>query len=141
MVAESLFDAVGGMDGIARVHRIFYDKLLSHPWLKAFFVGMPRPHLESQQTKFMAGLFGGPKVYGGRPPATAHVHMFITEEVFFTRHILLEEALDEARVPDNLKERWLDQDMGMKNALVKNDISECEGRYKTEPIIVVEKPT
>jgi len=40
-----------------------------------------------------------------------------------------------------LKERWLDQDMGMKNALVKNDISECEGRYKTEPIIVVEKPT
>ena len=88
----------------------------------------------------MAGLFGGPKIYGGRPPASAHVHMYITEEVFFTRHILLEEALDEARVRDDLKERWLDHDMGMKKALVKNSISECEGRYRNEPIIAVEKP-
>jgi truncated hemoglobin YjbI len=88
----------------------------------------------------MAGLFGGPRIYSGRPPATAHVHMFITEEIFFTRHILLEEALDEANVRADLKERWLDHDMGMKNALVKNSISECEGRYKLEPIIAVEKP-
>ncbi|MBT3533850.1 MAG: group 1 truncated hemoglobin [Rhodospirillaceae bacterium] len=139
-MAETLFDELGGMQGIERVHRIFYDKLLMHPWLKGFFDGVPRPHLESQQTEFMAGLFGGPKVYGGRPPATAHVHMFITEEVFFTRHILLEEALDEARVREDLKERWLDADMGMKRALVKDDISECEGRYKNEPIIAIEKP-
>ena len=139
-MAETLFDELGGMQGIERVHRIFYDKLLMHPWLKGFCDGVPRPHLESQQTEFMAGLFGGPKVYGGRPPATAHVHMFITEEVFFTRHILLEEALDEARVREDLKERWLDADMGMKRALVKDDISECEGRYKNEPIIAIEKP-
>ena len=139
-MAETLFDELGGMQGLERVHRIFYDKLLMHPWLKGFFDGVPRPHLESQQTEFMAGLFGGPKVYGGRPPATAHVHMFITEEVFFTRHILLEEALDEARVREDLKERWLDADMGMKRALVKDDISECEGRYKNEPIIAIEKP-
>ena len=128
------------MAGLERVHRIFYSKLLSHPWLKEFFKGVPRPHLESLQSEFMAGLFGGPKIYGGRPPATAHVHMFITEEIFFTRHILLEEALDEANVRADLKERWLDHDMGMKNALVKNSISECEGRYKLEPTIAVEKP-
>ena len=139
-MAATLFDDLGGMDAIARVHRIFYDKLLSHPWLKDFFKGVPRPHLESQQTEFMAGLFGGPKIYGGRPPASAHVHMFITEEVFFTRHILLEEALDEARVRPELKDRWLEHDMGMQKALVKKDISECEGRYKMEPFIVVEKP-
>ena len=30
--------------------------------------------------------------------------------------------------------------MGMKRALVKDDISECEGRYKNEPIIAIEKP-
>ncbi len=139
-MAATLFDELGGMPAIKKVHRIFYDKLLSHPWLKDFFVGVPRPHLEAQQTDFMAGIFGGPKIYGGRPPQSAHIHMFITEEVFFTRHILLEEALDEAGVRPDLKERWLGHDMGMKKALVKDDVSECEGRYKNEPIIVVEKP-
>jgi hemoglobin len=139
-MAETLFDELGGMPAIEKVHGIFYDKLLNHPWLKDFFVGVPRPHLESQQTEFMAGIFGGPKIYGGRPPQTAHVHMFITEEVFFTRHILLEESLDEAGVRSDLKERWLSHDMGMQKALVKDDVSQCEGRYKNEPIIVVEKP-
>ena len=104
-MADTLFDDLGGMPGIAKVHTILYDKLLSHPWLKGFFKGVPRPHLEGQQNEFMAGLFGGPKIYGGRPPATAHVHMFITEEVFFPRHILLEEALDEARVREDLSVR------------------------------------
>ena len=45
-MAETLFDELGGMQGIERVHRIFYDKLLMHPWLKGFFDGVPRPHLE-----------------------------------------------------------------------------------------------
>ena len=139
-MAATLFDELGGMAGIAQVHTIFYDKLLSHPWLKDFFVGVPRSHLEGQQTEFMAGLFGGPKIYGGRPPQSAHVHMYITEEVFFPRHILLEEALDEANVRADLKDQWLDHDMGMKRALVKNSLAECEGRYKNEPVIVVEKP-
>ena len=139
-MADTLVDDLGGMPGIAKVHTILYDKLLSHPWLKGFFKGVPRPHLEGQQNEFMAGLFGGPKIYGGRPPATAHVHMFITEEIFLTRHILLEQSLNEAKVRPDLIERWLKHDMGMQNALVKKSISECEGRYKNEAVIVVEKP-
>jgi truncated hemoglobin YjbI len=139
-VAEDLFDRLGGMPAIRKVHTIFYDKILSHPWLKTFFKGVPRPHLESQQSEFMAGLFGGPLIYGGRPPATAHVHMFITEEVFQIRHDLLALSLTEAQIPPDLRERWLRHDMAMKRALVKKSVDECEGRYRSEPVIVVEKP-
>ncbi len=139
-MTENLFYELGGMPAIEKVHRIFYDKLLSHPWLKEFFKGVPRPHLESQQNEFMSGLFGGPQIYGGRPPHTAHIHMFITEEIFLIRHELLAQSLTEAKIQPDLRERWLKHDMGMKRALVKKDVSECEGRYRTEPIIVVEKP-
>ena len=139
-MAEDLFDKLGGMPAMEKVHRIFYDKVLSHPWLKEFFKGVPRPHLESQQSEFMSGLFGGPQIYGGRPPHTAHIHMFITEEIFLLRHDLLAQSLTEANIQPELRERWLKHDMGMKPALVKKSIEECEGRYKTEPIIVVEKP-
>ncbi len=139
-MAEDLFDRLGGMATVEKVHRIFYDKLLGHPWLKEFFKGVPRAHLESQQSEFMSGLFGGPKIYGGRPPLTAHMHMFITEEVFLIRHDLLALSLTEANIQPDLRDRWLRHDMGMKRALVKRSVEECEGRYKTEPIIVVEKP-
>lgn len=139
-MSETFLDELGGMPCLEKVHKILYDKLLKHPWLSGFFDGVPRSHLESQQSEFMSGIFGGPKIYCGRPPKTAHVHMFITEEVFLTRHKLLEQSLTEAGIRADLKERWLGYDMGMKRALVKNSISECEGRYKCEPIIVVEKP-
>jgi truncated hemoglobin YjbI len=139
-MAGTLFDELGGMPTIEKVHVIFYDKLLSHPWLKDFFKGVPRPHLETQQTNFMAGLFGGPRIYGGRPLKTGHMHMFITEEVFLIRHQLLEQSLTEAKIPPELKKRWLSYDMGTKTQLVKESASECAGRYKSEAIIVVEKP-
>ncbi len=139
-MANTLFDELGGKPCLERVHEIFYGKLLSHPWLKEFFKGVPRQHLEGQQTDFMMGVFGGPKIYGGRAPKSAHTHIFITEEVFLTRHGLLEESLTEANIPAPLKERWLAHDKAMMKVLVKNDISECEGRYTTEPIIAPAKP-
>ena len=139
-MADSLFEELGGMPCLDRVHKIFYDKLLAHPWLKGFFEGKQRWHLEEQQSHFMSRLFGGPLIYSGRMPKSAHTHMFITEEMFMVRHALLEESLTEAGIAPDLKARWLEYDLGMKKALVKNDISECFGRYKTEPIITVEKP-
>lgn len=139
-MAETLFNDLGGMPCLNRVHKLLYDKLLRHPWLKGFFEGKERWHLESQQSEFMAGIFGGPKIYGGRMPKSAHVHMFVTEEVFQVRHQLLARSLSEAGVPDDLKERWLRYDMGMKRGLVKGSIDQCEGRFRTDPIVAVEKP-
>ena len=139
-MSDTFLNELGGMPCLEKVHRIFYDKLLNHPWLKEFFKGVPRSHLESQQSDFMSGVFGGPKIYGGRAPKSAHIHMFITEEVFSIRHELLEQSLIEARIRPDLRERWLDYDTKMKKLLVKNSISECEGRYNSEAIIAIEKP-
>ena len=132
---------IGGKACVERVHKILYGKLLAHPWLKDFFVGLERWHLEEQQTDFMIDLFGNtPKSYFGRLPMNAHQHIFITEEVFLIRHQLLAEALLEANVSGVNKERWLEYDMGMKRAIVKKTVDECEGRYRNEQIIVVPKP-
>ena len=139
-MADTLFDELGGMPCLERVHKIFYDKLLDHPWLKGFFEGQDRWVLESQQSDFMSVLFGGPKIYGGRMPKYAHIHLFVPEEVFLLRHELLGQSLTEVGILPDLKERWLKYDMGMKKALVKDSISECAGRFKSEAVVVVEKP-
>ena len=139
-MAETLFDELGGKPCLERAHRIFYNKLLSHDWLKHFFVGKSQGNLESQQTDFMMSLFGGPSVYGGRMPKSAHMHLFVTEEVFQLRHEILAQSLDEARVPADLKARWLAYDMKMRGALVKTDISQCKRRFTTDEIIAPPKP-
>jgi truncated hemoglobin YjbI len=139
--SEDYFNELGGRACFERVHKILYDKLLSHPWLKGFFVGKTRAHLEGQQTDFMSGLLGGPRIYGGRSPRDGHCHLFVTKEIFQIRHRLLEESLIEANVPEHLREPWLKLDTGFEAALVKQSPDECKGRYRTEPVIVVPKPS
>lgn len=103
-------------------------------------MGKDREILESQQTEFMMLGFGGPRIFGGRIPRDAHIHMFITDEIFDIRHQLLAEALNEAGVPDHLQERWLEMDEGVRLAIVKESPDQCRGRYRSEQVIIVPKP-
>ncbi len=137
----AFFEDVGGRAVIERVHVLLYDKLLSHPWLKGYFVGVTRSHLEDQQTDFMSDLFGvKPKVYFGKLPMRAHQHLFISKEIFMVRHKLLAESLIEAKVSEEDQARWLKFDMGMINTVVKKSVDECEKRYTTDTIIDIPKP-
>jgi hemoglobin len=140
-MALNFLDEIGGKDCIAKVHVRLYEKLLSHPWLQGFFVGVARSHLENQQTDFMTDLFGGsPKCYFGKFPMPAHQHLFITDEVFMVRHKLLEESLREEKLSDDVIERWLKFDMSMKRSVVKATIDDCEKRYNTDTIIAIDNP-
>jgi len=133
-------EELGGRECLERVHAVFYDKLFAHSWLGKFFEGKKRWMLESQQTEFLMGVFGGPRIYGGRGPMEAHKHMFITDEIFEIRHELLKESLHEARVPEALHERWLRADQSMKKSVVKQSLDQCVGRYNNEPIMVHPNP-
>lgn len=135
----SLYDQLGGRPTIERVHKLFYDKLYAHPWIGQFFTDVPRHVIEDQQTDFMAQTMGGPAQYCGKFPIPAHKHMFITEELFDLRHAMLEASLREAGVPAPLAESWLAIDAAFKPRLVKKSPSECEGRFNTDPILVIPK--
>ena len=137
--ARPLYEQLGGHPTIERVHAFFYDKVYAHPWLRLFFADIDRKTIEAQQTDFMAQAMGGPARYCGKFPIPAHKHMFITAELFETRHVLLEESLREAGVPEALAAQWLKMDAAFKARLVKQSPSECQGRFKTDPIIVIPK--
>ena len=139
-LGDNFFEQVGGYLCLRRVHEILYTKMFVHPWLKGFFAHTKRSHVESQQTDFWAGLMGGPEIYGGRRPRDAHVHMFMPAEVFAIRHGLLGDALTEAGVASDLREKWLVLDAGFERALVNKSPDECHGRYRQEAVIIVPRP-
>jgi hemoglobin len=137
---SNLYDEIGGRLTLERVHKIFYDKVYAHAWLRKYFEHIDQQHIENQQSDFMSGAMGGPKVYCGRLPVPAHEHMFITDELFDARTTLLEASLVEAGLTADAAARWLKIDRAFQGSLVKSDVSECKKRYFTDEILAFPKP-
>lgn len=120
---QTLFEAVGGLPTLQRTHKIFYDKVYAHDWLKQFFKGHSQEAIENRQTTFMAEKMGGPVEYWGKEIKQVHEAMYITRELFDLRHALLEASLREAGVPDELGRRWLRIDSAFTKLIVKDSIA------------------
>jgi hemoglobin len=140
MVNDNLFEAVGGRPTLEKVHKLFYDKLYEHPWLKEFFKEVPQEVIESQQTDFMVSNMGGGKIYSGALPKNGHKHMFISEELFDLRSKILRESILACGVTEDLTERWVKIDYAFKHSLVKKNVGECEKRFFTDEILNFPKP-
>jgi hemoglobin len=135
-----LVERLGGKVTLERVHKIFYDKIYAHPWMKLYFEGIRQDLIEAQQTDFMMMLFGGPKTYSGRMPIDAHQHIFITEELFQVRRGLLEVSLQEAGIPQKEREDWLSIDAAFQKALIKTRPEDCQARYLDQGILNFKNP-
>ena len=134
-IDKTLYDRLGGKATFIKVHKIFYDKAYADPWMRKYFTDKPQEVLESQQTDFMVQLMGGPKIYGGKSPKSAHQHMLITEELFELRADMLSESIKEAGISDSLRQEWLDADRTFKRALEKKSKEECIRAYPNQPIL------
>jgi len=118
---QSLYDAVGGLPTLQKVHRIFYDKIYAHPWLKQFFASHSQQAIEDRQTSFMGEKMGGPK-YLGKPIKQVHENMYITRELYALRHDILKDSLKEAGVADELAARWLKIDNAFMQQIIKTSV-------------------
>jgi len=134
-IDKTLYDRLGGKETLINVHKIFYDKVYAHQWLRKYFTDKPQEILESQQTDFMGQLIGGPKVYSGKSPKFAHQHMVISEELFELRSQMLSDSIKKAGINDELREEWLAADAALKRAILKSSEEECVRAYPNQPIL------
>ena len=143
-VPNSLFDRVGGRAKLDQVHKVFYDKVYEHEWLSRYFDGVEQETIEVHQSDFMCSSMGGGKVFCGRQPKLAHIHIEVSEELFDLRHELLRESLEECGVSEEHQEEWLAIDMAFKHALIRK-LEDCRTIGNTisergEGIISIPKP-
>lgn len=134
------FEKMGGRSSLIAINKVFYDKVYAHPWLKLFFEKIPQQHIENQQVDFMQKVLGGANIYAGKAPPAAHMHIFITEEVYIVRKKLLEQAFIETNADKKLVNRWLTLDESFKRVLLKNSISKCKRRFNSDEILAFECP-
>lgn len=135
---RTLYEAVGGMPTLQKVHKIFYDKVYAHDWLGQFFAGHDQKAIEDRQTSFMADKMGSSTPYPGKDIQMVHEAMYITRELFDIRRDLLDASLQEAGVDDESRQRWLRIDGAFMQKIVKGSVEEMynnDWKYK-KPIII-----
>ena len=139
---QSLYDEVGGLPTLQKVHKIFYDKIYAHPWLKQFFAGHNQEAIEGRQTSFMGEKMGGPK-YLGKPLKQAHENMYITQELYELRHQILKDSLREAGVPEELAKRWLKIDNAFMQQITKSSLESFyrDYHFTYKQRMIIPKPT
>jgi truncated hemoglobin YjbI len=138
---QTLFDAVGGLATLQKVHKIFYDKVYADPWIGQFFAGHDQVAIENRQTSFMAEKMGGDVVYMGKEMEMVHEAMYITEELFQLRRALLDESLQEAGLSEELRERWLRIDGAFMKKIVKGSLASfMDTQWPYKKHIVFPKP-
>jgi hemoglobin len=86
----TLFDRVGGEQGVKNLVRSFYDRVLKDPELAPFFENASIDRLFAMQYEFFAAALGGPVNYSGLSIYQAHFGRGIEKEHFgrFVNHLI-----------------------------------------------------
>lgn len=100
MSEQTLYERLGGHDGIRAVVDDFYDRLVADEDIGPFFEGSDMELLRRTQTDFLCEAAGGPETYDAAPIREAHLHVPFTPEHIQRAVDLLEESLDAFDVPD-----------------------------------------
>jgi len=141
MTKKTLFDAIGGLPAMTRIHTDFYDKMYAHPWLGQFFIGHDQQIIELRQTQFMAEKMGSKSVYPGRELEVAHRRMYLSKELLKLRQRLLRQSIEEEGIAEEFIQRWLKIDMAFWGKIKNESIEQFNSvDLKYEQALIVEKP-
>ena len=103
----TLYDQLGGQDGVARIADGAMTLYFSDPRLARDFDNINRSWLQPHFAMFLCRVSGGPCVYKGRSMAASHKGLHITEARFNAVAEDLQIAMDRAGVPFRTQNRLL----------------------------------
>ncbi len=105
---------------IEAVLQALYERMFDDPIVGFFFDGKDRDHIVRAQVPLVRRMLGETGVtYDGKPIPEAHAALPILPGHFDRRHHLLAEVLRERGVDAAARARWLEVDLGFRDAVLK----------------------
>lgn len=85
----TLFERLGGSDGLARLVSTLTERLAGDPVLAPLFENVDRDRLRLHRAHYLAAVLGGPEAYDGRGMREAHRPLAIDDALFdrFIDHV------------------------------------------------------
>ncbi len=123
------YEAIGGEPRVRAVLQSLYDKMFADPIVGFLFEGFDKQHIVETQLGFTCRFLGGPQRYEGRPLPDVHSNLPLLPGHFDRRHHLLRLTLEEQKVPEDVKRRWLEIDESLRSSILS---AGHEARLKTQ---------
>jgi hemoglobin len=117
-MSETLYERLGGEQGVEAVVDDFYDRVLADDSLQHHFEGVDTESLRDHQRAFLSMVAGGPDEYDGDDMRAAHAHLPITEAEFGDVAEHLDAALRENGVADSDREAVMAEVGGLEDAVL-----------------------
>ncbi|GAB5437687.1 group I truncated hemoglobin [Falsiruegeria mediterranea] len=96
-MTATLYDRLGGTEGIRRIVDKLVDNHLSNPVVSARFSGSDADNLKEMAGNFFITGSGGPEIYTGKDMVTTHKHMNINGDEFVA---VLDDAMNALQAND-----------------------------------------
>ena len=124
MASDTLYDRLGGNEGIRSVVDEFYDRLVADEELGPFFEDADMERLRATQTDFLCEAAGGPETYDAEPVREAHLHVPFTPAHIQRAVELLYRSLDAFDVADEDADKVVQAVAAFEEDLLASDDSE-----------------
>jgi len=121
MSETTLYERLGGHEGIRAVVEEFYDRLRDDENLGAFFEDADMEKLRRTQTDFLCEAAGGPETYDAEPVREAHLHVPFTPAHIQRAVELLQQSLDAFDVPEEDAEKVVQAVAAFEEELLASD--------------------
>jgi hemoglobin len=106
-MTDSLFDRLGGEEGIARFVNDLVDLHMANPTISARFAASNASRLKKMATDFVVTGTGGPETYQGNDMRAVHANMNISDGEFMAVVDDAMTALDRQGAEQRVKEEVL----------------------------------
>jgi len=124
---ETLYEAIGGAEGVRDLVSRFYPKVQAHPLLAPLFPEDIQPVMEKQYL-FLTQFLGGPSLYSdmyGHPMMRArHLPFPITPERAEAWLSCMSAALAETSVPEPIRKLTIERLSGPAHHFINTDSSD-----------------
>jgi hemoglobin len=122
----SLFEQVGGMDGIKAVLRTFYDQVFDDVMIGFHFAKANKERLIDKEAELTARILGASHIpYTGKSIIEAHAKHPILGGQFERRMQLLREAMAAHQVPQAVQTEWLEHTAKLRGQVTRDPGSDC----------------
>lgn len=119
------FELLGGEAGLLTILRDFLQRVRQDVMIGYHFQGVDFERLLTLEFEFSRQHLGGPGEYGGRPLFAAHAPHRILGGHFDRRLRLLQQTLEDHRVPGEISERWLDHSRKLRSQITQDEEATC----------------
>lgn len=122
----SMFDDLGGEPALRRIIDRFVDRVFDDVMIGFFFRNARRERIKQKEYEFAAQHLGADIAYSGRTLEEAHRAHPIMGGQFARRLIILKQTLEDAGVPEHVKEHWLAHTEAQRSRVTADAGGECD---------------